>query len=103
MKQTLFILFICLAPTFWAQTDTTTTLIERKTFALCDRILNDPSLQTDHFNSTDSSSLPIGIVKQIGNVIYAICIDSAYYRPDGAYFNAYMAMDFYPLRHRFKC
>jgi len=94
MKQTLFILFICLTPTFWAQTDTTTTALERKIFALHDRVVNDPALQTDNFSPSDSSSLPIGIVKRIGNVVYAICIDSAFYTPDGSYFNAYMAMDF---------
>ncbi|MES2555561.1 MAG: hypothetical protein V4604_05380 [Bacteroidota bacterium] len=94
MKLPLLILFLCFASFLHAQTDTTTTALERKIFALNDRVINDPSLQTDHFSSGDSSSLPIGIVRNIGNVIYAICIDSAYYTPDGAYFNAYMAMDF---------
>ena len=77
-----------------AQTDTTTSALERKIFALHERIVNDPALQTDHFNSMDSTSLPIGIVKQIGSIVYAICIDSAVYTPEGAYFNVYMAMDF---------
>jgi hypothetical protein len=78
----------------YAQTDTTTTALERHIFALHERVVNDESLQTDHFNPSDSSSLPIGIVKRIGNVVYAICIDSAIYNPNGAFFSVYMAMDF---------
>lgn len=62
--------------------------------ALDSTVLNDPSKQTANFNPTDTSSLPIGIVKEIGGVIYAICIDSARFTPQGAEFSVYMAMDF---------
>ncbi len=57
-------------------------------------IRNNPARQTTSFSSTDTSSLPIGIVKEIGGVIYAICIDSARFTPLGAEFSVYMAMDF---------
>lgn len=95
MKQLLFIFFssLVLTPVF-GQTDTTHHTLEDRIFSLHERIVNDPSLQTDHFSSTDSTSLPIGIVREIGGVVYAICIDSAKYTPQGAYFNVYMAMDF---------
>lgn len=39
-------------------------------------------------------SLPIGIIKQIGETRYLIAIDSAYFTPQGAYFHAYMAIEF---------
>ena len=62
--------------------------------SLDDEIRNNPGAQANNFNPQDSSSLPIGIVKEIGNTIYVICIDSAKFTPQGAFFNVYMAMDF---------
>lgn len=94
MKQTLPFLSFLFCLNFFAQTDTTTSALERHIFALHERVMNDPSIQSDYFNPQDSASLPVGIVKQIGGTIYAICIDSAFYTPQGAYFNVYMAMDF---------
>ena len=94
MKQPLLILFLCAFQAFTAQTDTITSSLERHIFALHEQVMNDPSMQSEYFNSQDSASLPVGIVKQIGGTIYAICIDSAFYTPQGAYFNVYMAMDF---------
>jgi len=95
MKQLLFIFFSYLAFTsVYAQSDTTASPLEQRIFALHERVLNDPKLQTDHFSSTDTTTLPIGIVKQINGVVYAICIDSAKYTPQGAFFNVYMAMEF---------
>lgn len=61
---------------------------------LDNQIRNDQSKQTSTFNPSDSSSLPIGIVKEIGETKYIICIDSAYFTPNGAFFNVYMALDF---------
>lgn len=94
MKQPLLILFLFICKAFTAQTDTSTSALERHILALHERIMNDPSMQSDYFNPQDSASLPIGIVKKIGGTIYAICIDSAYYTTQGSYFNVYMAMDF---------
>lgn len=62
--------------------------------SLDEEIRNNPALQVDNFNPNDSASLPIGIVKEIGNTIYAICIDSARFTPQGAFFSVYMALDF---------
>lgn len=39
-------------------------------------------------------TLPVGIRKQIGNVRYIIAVDSMKFRPDGAFFSAYAAIDF---------
>jgi hypothetical protein len=38
-------------------------------------------------------SLPIGIVKEIGSTKYIIAIDSGVFKPNGAFFNAYMAIE----------
>lgn len=44
---------------------------------------------------TDSVlSLPAGIIKTIGAARYIIAIDSVKFKPNGAYFNAYAAIDF---------
>lgn len=74
---------------------------------LCNRILtldqtirNDPSRQVSNFNPSDTASLPLGIVKQIRQTIYIICIDSAYFTPQGAFFNVYMALWTFPIRIR---
>ncbi|MCC7301044.1 MAG: hypothetical protein IT233_00225 [Bacteroidia bacterium] len=40
------------------------------------------------------ADLPVGIRRQIGNFSYLIAIDSAVFLPEGAYFNAYMALQF---------
>lgn len=94
MKQSLLILSFLFSVGAFTQTDTATSTLEQYIFAVHERVINDPSMQTDYFNPQDTASLPIGMVKQIGNVIYAICIDSAFYTPEGSYFNVYMAMDF---------
>ncbi|MDA7762197.1 hypothetical protein N8927_03270 [Crocinitomicaceae bacterium] len=62
--------------------------------SLDEEIRNNPGAQANNFNPQDSATLPIGIVKEIGNTIYIICIDSARFTPQGAFFSVYMAMDF---------
>lgn len=56
-------------------------------------VRNNPSKQTSSFNASDTASLPIGICKKIGEIIYIICIDSARFTPQGATFDVYMAVD----------
>lgn len=95
MKQLLVTFFsFLIVASLVAQTDTTHHTLEDRIFSLHERIVNDPSMQTDQFSSQDTTTLPIGIVKRINGVVYAICIDSAKYTPQGAYFNVYMAMEF---------
>ncbi|MEX1191468.1 MAG: hypothetical protein WEA99_05800 [Brumimicrobium sp.] len=65
-----------------------------KAITLDSTIRNNPSMQTLSFNPQDSTSLPVGIVKEIGQTKYIICIDSAYFTPQGAFFSVYMALDF---------
>lgn len=65
-----------------------------KILNLDDKVRNNPNRQVSNFNPSDTASLPIGIVKEIGQTKYIICIDSAYFTPQGAFFNVYMALDF---------
>jgi hypothetical protein len=85
MKQSLLILSFLFSFGAFTQTDTTTSNLEQYIFAIHERVINDPSMQSDYFNPQDTASLPIGMVKQIGSVIFAICIDSAYYAPLSEY------------------
>lgn len=69
--------------------------------ALYDRIIsldnevrNNPNQQVSNFTPSDSTTLPVGLVKEIGNKVYIICIDSARFTPEGAFFSVYMALDF---------
>ncbi|UKN01168.1 hypothetical protein K6119_15670 [Paracrocinitomix mangrovi] len=56
--------------------------------------VEDPDKQVGTFDPDNAPSLPIGLVKKIGETKYIICIDSAYFLTDGAYFSAYMALEF---------
>ncbi|MCB9223647.1 MAG: hypothetical protein H6582_05655 [Crocinitomicaceae bacterium] len=56
--------------------------------------VDDPDKQVGTFDPNNAPSLPIGLVKTIGDKKYIICIDSAYFLPEGAYFSAYMALEF---------
>lgn len=48
----------------------------------------------DQLSPDSNVALPFGIIKQMGSVRYIIAIDSCKFRPNGAYFNAYAAIDF---------
>jgi hypothetical protein len=48
----------------------------------------------DQLSPDSNIALPVGIRKQIGAVRYVIAIDSCKFKPNGAYFNAYAAIDF---------
>ncbi len=63
-----------------------------KIYALNESV-SDPSKQVGNLNPDSLPSLPIGLVKEIGGRKYIIAIDSAEFTPEGAYFDAYMAME----------
>ena len=48
----------------------------------------------ENFSPDNNVSLPFGIIKQVGSVRYVIAIDSCKFKPAGAYFNAYAAIEF---------
>ena len=55
--------------------------------------VKDASKQVGTFDPSETPSLPIGLAKTINGNDYIICIDSAYWLKDGAYFSAYMAIE----------
>lgn len=65
----------------------------KKVYAMRDKV-SDPERQVGNFDPDSMPSLPIGIVKTVGETQVIIAIDSAYFLPDGAYFSAYLALDF---------
>lgn len=88
---TCFFVFLSINFKFFAQEDS---LKVNRILALCERIENDERFQNNPTSQSSNSTLPIGIMQQVGNTMYIICIDSARYTTDGAYFNVYMALDF---------
>jgi hypothetical protein len=94
-RHLLFILFaIFLNFKGNAQSDSATLAQSRIRALTLDSIIRaNPDKQTTNFSPTDHASLPIGICKKIGDIIYVICIDSARFTPQGATFDVYMAMD----------
>ena len=64
-----------------------------KVYALHDEV-SDPNKQVGNLNPDSVPSLPIGLMKEINGTKYIIAIDSAEFTPEGAYFNAYMALEF---------
>jgi hypothetical protein len=79
-----------------AQSSDTTGInaLYNKIVNLDETVRSDQNRQVSNFSASDTASLPVGIVKEIGQTKYIVCIDSAYYTPQGAYFNVYMALDF---------
>ncbi len=97
MPKLLFaLLLLFTTPTFtFSQTDSSAiNALYNKILNLDETVRNEPNRQVSNFNPSDTASLPIGIVKEIGQTIYIICVDSAWFTPQGAFFNVYMALDF---------
>lgn len=92
MRFLLLFIVTIIAHIVVSQQDTTSQGLYNKIISLDETIRNDVSKQTSSFNPNDDATLPIGIVREIGNSKYIICIDSAWFTPDGAFFNVYMAM-----------
>ena len=67
--------------------------LRQKVYAMNELVQN-PERQVGNFNPDSMPSLPIGIAKEVGQTMVIIAIDSAYFLSDGAYFSAYMALDF---------
>jgi hypothetical protein len=98
IKKIIYLLCILNINAYFSQNSTTDgsqpTEFEKKIFAMNERIANDPRLQTASIDPDSVPSLPIGIVKRIGETVFIVAIDSAVFENDKAYFSAYMALDF---------
>jgi len=95
MKLLIYISLLLYATQVYGQQDSSAIqALYDRIISIDEEVRNNPSMQTNNFNPSDSSSLPIGIVREIGNTVFAICIDSARFTPQGAFFSVYMALDF---------
>lgn len=65
--------------------------LERHIHQTCKDVV-DKNKTTDNFTEEDLADLPIGIARQIGNGIYVIAIDSAYWDGKGWFFSAYASI-----------
>jgi hypothetical protein len=101
IKKRLFTIFTLfnLQLTLWAQTtvnenDTTEqlpTAAEQRITSALDAITEQNKF-VDFLTMEDLYHLPVALKKTIGNTTYAIGIDSANFKSDGAYFNAFIAV-----------
>ncbi|MCA6413822.1 MAG: hypothetical protein IM601_17140, partial [Cytophagales bacterium] len=64
-----------------------------KIIALQEKIIQEGKT-TNQLSEKDLASLPVGISKDIGGITYWVIIDSARFTPQGAFFNAYITLDF---------
>ncbi len=55
---------------------------------------------TNKLTREDLSSLPVGLIKDVGGISYMIIIDDAKFTPKGAFFNAYLTLEFKMSGHR---
>jgi len=74
-------------------TETGASRLADKILAMQDKIILEGKT-SQQLSEKDLASLPVGIVKDIGGITYMIIIDSARFTPQGAFFNAYVALDF---------
>lgn len=66
--------------------------LEVHAFALSDQVEKD-NLYTGNLNADSIGVLPVGLLKEIGNVRYVICIDSMRLHSGMGKFSAYMALE----------
>ncbi|TND07862.1 MAG: hypothetical protein FD123_2852 [Bacteroidetes bacterium] len=95
MPSRLFVLLALVSVSVRAQTvpDSTSDPLINYVISLSEQVEREQRF-TDFFSPDSISSLPVGIAKEIGGTRYIIAIDSAFFTPAGAFFNAYMALQF---------
>ncbi len=93
MRKIGFILAVLFPFNVFSQADTVYDAIQQKVFSVIEKVKSEHRF-TDVLDAEALTSLPIGIIKEIGTTRYIIAIDSAVFKPNGAYFNAYMAIEF---------
>lgn len=80
-------------PLLQAQTDSISNPAIDKVISVVNSV-EQASNYIDELSPDSIASLPIGMIKKIGEARYVIAIDSVNFKPTGAYFNAYAAIDF---------
>jgi hypothetical protein len=67
------------------------TPLERHIHSVCKKV-QDENKTTDKLTKEDLADLPVGIARQIGNNVYVVAIDSAYWDGKGWFFTAYASI-----------
>lgn len=67
------------------------TPLERHIHSVCQKV-QDGHKTTDKLTKEDLADLPVGIARQIGNSVYVVAIDSAYWDGKGWFFTAYASI-----------
>ena len=89
----IFLVIIFLSAIGFAQTDSISNPQINKVISVVQNVEDHDSF-FDQFNPDSNVSLPAGMIKKIGGTRYVIAIDTVKFKPNGAYFNAYAAIDF---------
>lgn len=92
MQKTITFFFLLLVNILSAQNESTDEK-QQEVLRIIDFVESRGKL-VDQIDANALTSLPIGIVREIGATRYIIAIDSAIFKPTGAYFNAYFAIEF---------
>lgn len=77
----------------FSQTDSTTNPQINKVLSIVNSVEEADNF-IDELSPDSTASLPFGIIKKIGEARYIVAIDSIKFRPNGAFFSAYAAIDF---------
>lgn len=85
--QVLFCSFV------FSQSDSTTNPSINNVISIV-KTVEDASNFIEELSPDSTVSLPFGVRKQIGEARYIVAIDSIKFKPNGAFFNAYAAIDF---------
>ncbi len=89
----IFLFLNCLSVTTFSQSDSISDPKVNKVISVVQNV-EDNNRFLDQFDPDSNAVLPIGMIKKIGATRYVIAIDTVKFKPNGAYFNAYAAIDF---------
>ncbi|MFZ5553119.1 MAG: hypothetical protein ACOZCO_08400 [Bacteroidota bacterium] len=88
------LLFLLFSPVLLvAQEDSVLNPLQQEVYNVVNKVESEERF-FDGFSSDSAQHLPFGIIKEMGSTRYIIAVDSAEFRSSGAWFNAYMAVDF---------
>lgn len=93
MRKLIFFISFLFSNYLFGQIESNTDVQQEEVNGIIDFVISHERL-VENIDPSTLTSLPIGIVREIGATRYIIAIDSAIFKPTGAYFNAYFAVEF---------
>ena len=88
-----FLAFVFASTVSFSQSDSTSNPKIDKVISLVNTVETNNNF-LDQLSPDSNVVLPFGIIKKIGEARYVVAIDSVNFKPGGAYFSAYAAIDF---------